>query len=62
MSNHIWEQLVEQIEQERNPIKVAELAKKLNDAMLTEEKERVKRRLGIATDGGEALIQPRDDF
>jgi hypothetical protein len=43
-----WEKIVRQIEQELNPVKVAELAKKLNEAMLTEEKEKVKRRLGIA--------------
>lgn len=30
-----WEESVKQIEQEPNPVKVAELAKKLNEAMLT---------------------------
>jgi hypothetical protein len=43
-----------QIEQERNTVRVAELAKKLNDAMLTEEREKVKRRLGIASARGAA--------
>ena len=29
MSDQLWEQLVKQIEQERNPVKVAEPAKRL---------------------------------
>ena len=56
MSDHEWQHLVEQIEQERDPNKVAELAKKLNDAMLTEEKGKVKRRMGTATHSSEVLI------
>ena len=50
MSIHPWEEIVKQIEQERDSDKIAELAHKLNDAMLTEEKEKVKRRLGISPD------------
>jgi len=47
MSVHAWEEIVKQIERERDSGKIAELAQKLNDAMLAEEKEKVKRRLGI---------------
>lgn len=50
MSVHTWEQIIEQIEQELDSGKIAELAQKLNDAMLTEEKEKVKHRLGISQD------------
>ena len=50
MSIHAWEKIVKQIEQERDSNKTAELAPKLNDAMLTEEREKVKRRLGISPD------------
>ena len=50
MPVHTWEEIVEQIEQERDSGKIAELAQKLNDAMLTEETEKVKRRLGISPD------------
>ena len=45
---HPWEKIAEQIEQEEDSGKIAELAQKLNDAMLSEEKEKVKRRLGIS--------------
>ena len=45
MSVHAWEQIVKQIEQESDAAKIAELAKKLTDAMVTEERERVKQRL-----------------
>jgi hypothetical protein len=50
MPIHKWEEIVQQIEQEPNPAKVAELAKKLNEVMLTEEKEKVRLRLGIVAD------------
>ena len=50
MAVHAWEEIVKQIEQERDLDKIAELAQKLNDAMLTEEKEKVKCRLGISPD------------
>jgi len=48
MSVHAWEEIVKQIEQEQDSTKIAELAQKLNDAMITEEKEKVKYRLGIS--------------
>ena len=47
MSMHPWEEIVKQIEQERDSGKIAELSQKLNDAMLNEEIEKVRRRLGI---------------
>lgn len=45
MSVQAWENIVKQIEQESDAAKIAELAKKLNDAMVTEEREKVKQRL-----------------
>ena len=48
MSAYTWEKIVKQIEQETDPVKIAELAKKLNDAMITEARENVTYRLGIA--------------
>jgi hypothetical protein len=45
MSVQTWENIVKQIEQESDAAKIAELAKKLNDAMVTEEREKVKQRL-----------------
>ena len=45
-----WQAIVEKIEQETDPAKIAELAKELNDAMITEEREKVKHRLGISAD------------
>jgi hypothetical protein len=50
MSMHVWEDIVKQIEQEADSAKIAELAKKLNDAMISEEKEKVRHRLGISPD------------
>jgi hypothetical protein len=50
MPVHEWDEIVKQIEQEPNLTKVAELAKKLNEAMVAEEKEKVRRRLGISAD------------
>lgn len=50
MSVHTWEEIIKQIEQERDSGKIVELAQKLNDAMLTEEREKVKLRLGIPRD------------
>ena len=47
---HAWQEIVKQIEQEADSAKIAELAKKLNDAMVSEEKEKVKHRLGILPD------------
>ena len=50
MSLHPWEEIVKQIEQEADSTKIAELAKKLSDAMVSEEKEKVRQRLGILPD------------
>jgi len=50
MSVHAWEKIVKQIEQESDSAKIAERAQKLNDAMVAEEKEKVKHRLGISPD------------
>ena len=50
MSVHAWEEIVKQIERERDPGKIAELAQKLNDEMVNEEKDKVKQRLGISSD------------
>ena len=40
-----WKRFAKQIEEERNPGRIAELAKELNEAMLTEEREKVRNRL-----------------
>ena len=45
MSVQAWENIIKQIEQESDAAKVAELAKKLNDAIVTEEREKVNQRL-----------------
>jgi len=50
MSVHPWEAIVQQIEEECDPAKIAELGQKLNDAMLAEERQKVKQRLGISAD------------
>jgi hypothetical protein len=47
---HIVREIEQEIEHESNPAKIAELAKELNDAMLAEQKEKVKRRLGISAE------------
>ena len=44
---HAWEEIVRQLNQEQDRFRVAELAHKLNEAMLTEEREKVRRRLGV---------------
>jgi len=48
MPLHGWEEIVKQIERESNGAKLAELAKKLNEIMVSEEREKVKRRLAIS--------------
>lgn len=50
MSVHTWEKIVKQIERESDSANIAEPAKKLNDAMVAEEKEKVKHRLSISPD------------
>ena len=42
---HPWEKITEQLSQEHDRSRVAELAKKLNEAMLAEEREKVRQRL-----------------
>ena len=43
---HPWEVISKQLSQEHDRSRVAELTKKLNEAMLEEEREKVRRRLG----------------
>jgi len=56
MSVHVWEHIVKMIDREQNPTKVAELAKELSEAILTEEKERVQRRLGITGRNSHSIV------
>jgi hypothetical protein len=44
---HAWEEIVKQLTQEQDRFRVAELAHKLNEAMLEEEREKVRARLGV---------------
>jgi hypothetical protein len=44
---HTWEVIAQQISAETDSTKLKALATKLNEAMLTEAREQVKRRLGI---------------
>jgi hypothetical protein len=44
---HAWEEIVKQLTQEQDRFRVADLAHKLNEAMLAEEREKVRRRLGL---------------
>ena len=44
---HAWEEIVKQLAQEEDRFRVAELAHKLNEAMIAEEREKVRRRLGV---------------
>lgn len=48
MPERRWEHFARQIEEERSPLRIAELAKELNEAMLAEERERVRNRLKTA--------------
>ena len=48
MSFRPWEYIVREIEHESDPAKIAELAMELNFALLAEQQEKVKRRLGIS--------------
>jgi len=47
---HEWDEIMGQMEQEADPAKIGELPKKLNDRMVSEGKEKGKRRLGISPD------------
>jgi hypothetical protein len=42
---HAWEEIVTQLTQEKDRFRVVELAHKLNEAMLAEERAKVRRRL-----------------
>lgn len=44
---HAWEDIVKQLTQEQDRYRVVELASKLNEAMLAEEREKVRQRLGV---------------
>jgi hypothetical protein len=52
-----WKRFAKQIEEERNPGRIAELAKELNEAMLTEEREKVRNRLRMPPKIGKELFQ-----
>ena len=54
MSIHAWEEIIDEMERESNANKIRELAKKLNDAMLAQEREKASQRLG-----GEDSPRPR---
>lgn len=40
-----WKEIAEQVMVEKDPVKLTELCKKLNDAMLAEEREKAAQRL-----------------
>ena len=44
---HRWQEIAQQIMREQNPAELTKLLKKLNEAMLSEEREKVRRRLGM---------------
>jgi hypothetical protein len=46
-TGHAWEEIVTQLTQEQDRFRVVDLAHKLNEAMLAEEREKVRQRLGI---------------
>ncbi|MFL6306295.1 MAG: hypothetical protein ACJ72H_22415 [Candidatus Sulfotelmatobacter sp.] len=46
MSIHACKEIIDEIERESNTDKLKQLAKKLNDAMLADEREKVSQRLG----------------
>jgi hypothetical protein len=50
MSIRAWEEIIKEVERESNALKLKELAKKLNDAMLAQEREKVTRCLFFAKD------------
>ena len=47
MTAHPWDAIVRQIEEESDPEKIAELGNELNDAMIAEQRKKVKQRPGI---------------
>jgi hypothetical protein len=50
VSIHSWEEIINEIERESNACKLKELAKKMNDAMLAQEREKLTQRLFFAMD------------
>ena len=50
MSIHAWEEIINEIERESNACRLKDLVKKLNDAMLDQEREKVTQRLFFAKD------------
>jgi len=44
---HAWEDIAKQLNKEQDRSRAAELAQKLNEAILAEEREKVRQRLGI---------------
>ena len=45
-SRHPWQEIAQQILREQNPDELTQLLNKLNEAMLSEGREKVRRRLG----------------
>jgi hypothetical protein len=46
-SEHPWQEIAQQIMRSQNPDELTQLLKQLNEAMLSEEREKVRRRLGM---------------
>lgn len=55
---HAWEDIVKQLTQEQDRFRVVELARKLNEAMLAEEREKVRQRLGVGRSNGGVTFKP----
>jgi len=51
--------VAKQIEEERNPGRIAELAKELNEAMLAEEREKVRNRLRMPAENRQRINSKR---
>ena len=48
--SELFTRIVWEIEQESDPVRIEQLAQELNEAMLAEQKEKVRRRLGISAE------------
>lgn len=54
-----WKQFAKQIEEQGNPGRIAELAKGLNEAMLAEEREKVRNRLRMPAENRQRINSKR---
>ena len=45
-----WEELAQKLQVETDPVKIVELARKLNEALLNEERQRFRKRFGDKKD------------